>query len=92
MDDAFASADVIRRDWMADERFLNDSTRAQPKGDGMGWEGVLQEEGVRGKSGIRRVSWDDWKKIDLVERERGKREGKPREKIRSIEEMLQVLD
>ena len=41
--------------------------------------------------GVRVVSFADWKKIDAVEVERGKANGKPREKLVSIDEMLAVL-
>lgn len=37
------------------------------------------------------VTWDDWKKIDDKEVENGKKLNKPREKIVSIEEMLNVI-
>ncbi|XP_076227961.1 NADPH:adrenodoxin oxidoreductase, mitochondrial isoform X2 [Nomia melanderi] len=40
--------------------------------------------------GIYSVSYDDWKKIDRVECERGKKLGKPREKIVDINEMLEI--
>lgn len=37
------------------------------------------------------VMWDDWLKIDKVEVDKGKGLNKPREKIHSIEEMLNIL-
>jgi adrenodoxin-NADP+ reductase len=37
------------------------------------------------------VSWEEWEKIDKVEKERGREKGKLREKITSVEEMLSVL-
>ena len=40
---------------------------------------------------IRFVSFNDWKKIDAAEIERGKFSGKPREKFVKIEEMLNVI-
>jgi len=39
---------------------------------------------------INYVTFEDWKKIDAAEIERGQKLGKPREKFVSIEEMLQV--
>jgi hypothetical protein len=36
------------------------------------------------------VSWKDWERIDAVERSRGEKVGKPREKIVDIQEMLAV--
>ncbi|KAK7918932.1 hypothetical protein WMY93_010216 [Mugilogobius chulae] len=40
--------------------------------------------------GIQPVTFCDWEKIDLVETQRGEAVGKPREKIQTVEEMLQV--
>lgn len=40
--------------------------------------------------GIPTVSYNDWKKIDKIEREKGKILGKPREKIIDINEMLKI--
>ncbi len=94
MADAFGTAEAVVGDWkdrqtsrkeIMDKRFIGSA-------GSRGWEGVknaAEEAGI----GVRRVSWGDWKKIDRVERERGKeRGGKPREKIASVEEMLRVLD
>ena len=41
--------------------------------------------------GVRVISFKDWKKLDAVEVEQGKKIGKPREKLTSIHEMLKVL-
>ena len=38
------------------------------------------------------VSFANWEKIDCVERKRGKKLGKPREKIVSTEEMLRIIN
>ncbi|GAA5896885.1 NADPH-adrenodoxin reductase [Sporobolomyces salmoneus] len=46
-------------------------------------------EQVRG--GRKVVNWEEWEKVDRVEKERGRGKGKLREKITSVEEMLQVL-
>jgi ferredoxin/flavodoxin---NADP+ reductase len=40
----------------------------------------------------RHVSYDDWKKIDAKEIERGEPKGKPREKYTYIDEMLSVIE
>lgn len=42
--------------------------------------------------GVRVVSFDDWRRIDAAEMERGRAAGKPREKFTRIEEMLAVLE
>jgi len=87
MTDAFATADAISRDWhLTDWPFLGDL----PDGNvsGLGWEGVNVAAEQRG---CRRVSWDDWKKIDAAERGRGRYSGKAREKFTNINDMLAVL-
>lgn len=40
---------------------------------------------------VRAVSFADWKRLDALETERGKREGRPRVKFTSVEEMLEAL-
>ena len=40
--------------------------------------------------GVRPVFFDQWNLIDQVEQERGRELGKPREKIISVQEMLNV--
>lgn len=84
MEDAFSTADSIQEDWYSQAPFLNSGN-----GSGQGWEGV-KEDAV--KRGCRRVSWEDWKKIDAVEKERGRKAGKEREKFTKIADMLSVLD
>lgn len=82
MEDAFASAEVIVRDWEEGVPFL--------EGEGMrAWEGVRDEVLKRGG---RPVMWEDWEVIDRAERERGRELGKEREKFGSVGEMLRVLD
>jgi ferredoxin--NADP+ reductase len=43
------------------------------------------------EKGIRFISFEDWKKIDAAEIERGQKQGKPREKFINVEQMLAVL-
>ncbi|TVY62860.1 NADPH:adrenodoxin oxidoreductase [Lachnellula suecica] len=89
MSDAFQTADAISQDWYAPgSRFLGD-TLEQGESTGLGWEGVKVEAEKRG---CRRISWDDWKKIDLAEKKNGKAKGKPREKFTRLDDMLAVLD
>ncbi|XP_070511136.1 NADPH:adrenodoxin oxidoreductase, mitochondrial-like isoform X2 [Cardiocondyla obscurior] len=40
--------------------------------------------------GVQTVSYEDWQRIDRVEQERGKRQGKVREKIVDVKEMLEI--
>lgn len=42
--------------------------------------------------GVRVVCYSDWKRIDAVEKERGRRQGAPRCKLTSVAEMLATLD
>ncbi|KAK4109945.1 NADPH:adrenodoxin oxidoreductase-like protein [Canariomyces notabilis] len=89
MEDAFATADAIAGDWLGGGgRFLNDD-----HGDGevKGWEGVKQEVGGEEVLKGRVVDWDGWRRIDLAERERGRKVGKEREKFTRIRDMLAVL-
>lgn len=88
MQDAFTSADVIVQDWESESPFLN-SKKSENNGIGLGWDG-LKEQVLR--SGVRPISWDDWKKIDAAERARGKQVGKEREKFTTVDDMLHVLD
>ena len=41
-------------------------------------------------AGVQVVSFDDWQAMDRIEVQRGQVIGKPREKITSVEEMLQI--
>jgi adrenodoxin-NADP+ reductase len=84
MDDAFSTAESIAMDWNNLKPFLNHN-----EGTSLGWEGVKSEAA---KLNIRRVSWQDWKKIDVAEKERGRKAGKEREKFTDIDDMLAVLD
>ena len=52
-----------------------------------GWEETRKILG-----GKRIVGWADWLAIDELERERGLKFGKEREKVTSVEEMMQLLD
>ncbi len=59
------------------------------KGEGQGKKGW---EALKETVGHRTVAWQDWLKIDKAEKARGRLVGKEREKFRSVEEMLSVLD
>lgn len=83
MQDAFATADSVVEDW--------DQGTVGKAADGpkLGWEGVRSEAE---KAGCRPVTWSEWRRIDQVEREKGRSSGKPREKLTSVKAMLDVLD
>ncbi|KAK3075369.1 NADPH-adrenodoxin reductase [Teratosphaeriaceae sp. CCFEE 6253] len=94
LEDAFAGADVLAGDWAAGAAFLSSSSGEGHGGGGetgrqRGWEGVSGEISARG---IRAVGWRGWEVIDAEERRRGVGRGKVREKMRSVTEMLEVLD
>ena len=80
MEDAFATAEAIAEDWEAKAQFLR---------GGDGWN-VLKSEVDRQK--VRTVSWEDWKRIDATEKERGMSRKKEREKLTRVEDMLKALD
>jgi NADPH-dependent glutamate synthase beta subunit-like oxidoreductase len=44
------------------------------------------------RKGVRTTNYADWQRIDQEERRRGEALGKPREKITSIEEMLNLVE
>ncbi|GAA5831759.1 hypothetical protein JCM11251_003869 [Rhodosporidiobolus azoricus] len=76
MFDAFAAADLVA------SNLSSLPTSAEHRAP-------LSIEQLRG--GARVVSWEDWERIDRVEKERGKEKGKLREKITSVKEMLELL-
>jgi hypothetical protein len=41
---------------------------------------------------VRTVSWQDWQRLDALERARGQALGRPRLKFTRIEEMLAALE
>lgn len=81
MEDAFTTADSIVEDLERGAKFL--------EGDGQGWE-ALRKEAI--DAGARPVSWEEWKKIDDVEKGKGREAGRERVKFVRREDMLKVLD
>ncbi|KAK6219582.1 hypothetical protein QIS74_05084 [Colletotrichum tabaci] len=84
MQDAFETGDSIVQDWLSGLQFLSQAN-ANPAA---GWEGV---RGEIGESASKRIGWDDWRKIDDAEKEKGRAIGKAREKFTSTKAMLEVL-
>ncbi|KAI1826006.1 hypothetical protein F4861DRAFT_530100 [Xylaria intraflava] len=78
MEDAFSTGDAIAADWSGGAPFIESEKNH-------GWEGLQNEVS---KDKCRVIRWDDWKKIDKAERERGLIAGKEREKFTSTDEML----
>lgn len=89
MEDAFATAEAIVEDWETRRRFLHRDGDG-PKIARRGWDFLRDEVSRSGL--LRPVSWEDWLKIDAVERVRGKEKGKIREKFTSVKAMLEVID
>ena len=87
MEDAFATAEAIARDWENNAPFLNKWNPLAATNNG--WTTLKDELKFKG---LRSVSWVDWLKIDAREKARGKERGKEREKYRSIWQMLEVLN
>lgn len=83
MQDAFSTAEAIAGDW----HLLLANDRGEKTA--LGWDAVKDEAE---KLGCRRVSWQDWQKIDAAEKSKGQSKGKEREKFTRIEDMLAILD
>jgi adrenodoxin-NADP+ reductase len=77
---AYETADSLVQDWQDGKEFLS------PEGE-KGWEGL--ERRVEGEGG-RVVGWEEWKRIEGEEEQRGRQRGKEREKIVDVGEMLEV--
>lgn len=81
MNDAFATAESIAADWAEGRPFLNAS--------GEGWHGVALDAQQLGIN-VEPVSWQQWEIIDAVEKARGKQQGRIRDKLGRVSEMLAV--
>ncbi|OAP59093.1 hypothetical protein AYL99_06391 [Fonsecaea erecta] len=86
MTDAFQTAESIVADWKNKAQRL---TEASAQGRRDGWKGVQADAAMSGLP-LRPVHWDNWQRIDQVEKQLGKQKGKPREKFGSVQEMLGV--
>ena len=85
MSDAFSTAEVIATDWASKP----DSVTLHGY-ELRGWAGVKNLAQKDGHS-LHPIHWQDWKKIDEVERQQGQRRDVVREKLGTVEEMLDVL-
>lgn len=84
--DAFTTADAILEDWRAGAEFLPfDGGDDTPR---PGWDAISR---LKAAAGAKAVSWADWRKIDQVEKERGRLKGKEREKLPTASDMLSVI-
>ncbi|KAH8547737.1 hypothetical protein BGW37DRAFT_222193 [Umbelopsis sp. PMI_123] len=86
MNDAYETADTLAADFVEGKPFLGDMNGIEQK---TGSQGLLQ---IFKDSKIRPINYVDWKLIEAMEFEAGKKIGKPREKFGRIEEMLAVLN
>lgn len=89
MEDAFATADAIARDWKEGKDFLGDAGVVEGRGpESAGWGGVESEAGRQVSNAA--VDWEGWLAIDKAERDMGQLKGKLREKFTTTEDMLKV--
>ncbi|KAI5868619.1 nucleotide-binding domain-containing protein [Durotheca rogersii] len=79
--DAYATGSAIVADWKDGRPFLEGDSRS-------GWDALRSEVEQQQP---RTISWQDWRKIDEAEKERGSLSGKEREKFTSTAEMLSVV-
>lgn len=88
MSDAFETADAIVADIRARHEMIGGDEQLGGGTIRSGWDEVRKN--LQGN--IRPVTWEDWRRIDAIEKERGAVLGKPREKFTSVKEMLKILD
>lgn len=81
MNDAFQTGQLVVEDLKAD--FNLQSTRSKK-----GYEAIHK---LLLSRGVKPVFFDHWNKIDQVEQEMGKKLGKPREKIISVQKLLEIV-
>ncbi|KAJ5703047.1 hypothetical protein N7488_010595 [Penicillium malachiteum] len=86
MTDAFTTVDTILQDLASHNGSL---LNGPGQSTGLGWDGI---KAVAQERGLRATSWEDWQRIDAIERERGQQQGRPREKFTRVQEMLEALD
>jgi adrenodoxin-NADP+ reductase len=85
MEDAFATAESIERDWYGGAPFLQDG-----RGGGLDKQGVDGQLGDYIRKACNWIDWNGWKTIDKLEKERGLSKGKEREKITNVDEMIKA--
>ena len=83
MADAFETAEAIIEDWKSKFVAGDEATRLPRRG----WTGV-NEEAARLGIKLDPVHWEGWDAIDRAEKKDGETKGKPREKLGTVEEML----
>ncbi|XP_015762339.1 PREDICTED: NADPH:adrenodoxin oxidoreductase, mitochondrial-like, partial [Acropora digitifera] len=81
MNDAFHTGQLVVEDLKAD--FNLQSTRSEK-----GYEAIHK---LLLSRGVKPVFFNHWNKIDQVEQEMGKKLGKPREKIISVQKLLEIV-
>lgn len=87
MMDAFSTADAMAADFLGERKeaaLLN----SPDSGTGLGWEGVRSEVEKRG---LQATTWQDWERLDIMEREKGREKGKIRDKVDRVEDMLKMM-
>ncbi|KAM0516142.1 hypothetical protein ACHAPE_005765 [Trichoderma viride] len=84
MRDAFITGDAVVQDWLSGAPFLGSSAN----GMAGGWAAVSADIGALSNQV---VTWDQWRQIDRVERERGLEKGKERDKFTNVGDMLNSI-
>lgn len=82
MNDAFETAEAIVADW-------RNAYASAPSKARRGWDAVKQEAAEQ-KLNLKPVHWENWERIDAAEKHAGEEKGKPREKMATVNEMLQA--
>ena len=83
MTDAFQTAEAIVEDWR------RSSTGQLP--ERAGWQGV-KADAERSGLKLKPVHWEQWQKIDQAEKRDGSQQGKPREKMGTVQKMLEAAE
>lgn len=87
MGDAFSSADSVVEDWASGLPFLNGSSCGRNPSLARGWSGLQAQVGLSNLP--THVSWSEWRAIDELEKQLGREQGgKPRAKLRDVEQMM----
>jgi len=81
MNDAFSTAESVANDWAEGRPFLQAS--------GQGWKGC-QSDAKSAGTDSRAVDWSQWETIDRVEKAKGAQQGRVRDKLGTVGEMLAV--
>ena len=83
MNDAFETAEAIVADW---RRSYENAAALKAK---QGWVAVKQDAAEQ-RLHLNPIHWENWQSIDTAEKNAGQERGKPREKMATVDEMLEA--